>query len=124
VQVPRLYREIQGREEGLTTMTRSRNRYGNRYFKLMVYFQENGITPPLRRESPPDGGLPTQEDTAPLTQLEKTKRAVLSDLNLNYDRAPSRHRYSGETMSFTFAVYVFSGAFCRFLREILDLPSE
>jgi hypothetical protein len=85
MQDPRLHREIQGREDGLATTTRSGNWYRDRRFKLMAYFQENGITLPLHRESLPNSWLPTQRDTALFTQLKKTIHAVLSDLNLNCD---------------------------------------
>jgi hypothetical protein len=39
-------------------MRPSRNWYRDMYFKFIAYFQENGIAPPLRRESPHMSGFP------------------------------------------------------------------
>jgi hypothetical protein len=129
MEIPRLHREINEAEDKLDKMKRSRNWYRQRYQTLMAYFVENDIPPPLHRESPPDDGevsmiVSPPEGTIPLTKLEQVKHAVLSDLNLNCDRAPSRHRYLPETLSFAFAAHVFSATCYRFIREILDLPSE
>jgi hypothetical protein len=86
------------------------------------------MAPPFGIKCPPDGGIPVpssvQEGTLPPTKLDETKSAVLYDLILNRDRTPSRHRYSKHTVSFALAAHVFSGAYYRFLREILDLPCE
>jgi hypothetical protein len=48
----------------------------------------------------------------------------MTDLTLNCDRTPSRHRYSQAPPIFAFAADVFSGGCYRFLGEILDLSSE
>jgi hypothetical protein len=127
MEIHRLNRRINALEDGLSRMTRSRNWYQKRYFKLMA-FHENGIASPFRIKCPPDGGIPVaasvQEHTLPPTKLDETKNTVLYDLILNCDRDPSRHRYSKHTISFAFAAHVFFGACYRFLREILDLSSE